>query len=137
MRSRLRWGLVLAGLAVACIALAVVAIGAGLLVTLPQTDRITEENFDQIRNGMTRAQVEAILGPPGDYTTGPVKIVFISGTSAVSQDLWLSDNLAINVWCNSSDQVFDTCCNDVVLIKQTTLERVHWKLKRQWRRWFP
>jgi hypothetical protein len=32
--------------------------------------RVTRENYDRIREGMTRAEVEAILGPPGDYRTG-------------------------------------------------------------------
>jgi hypothetical protein len=52
----------LAGLAV------VVAAGAWLL--WPRQDRITPENLDRIELGMTRAEVEAILGgPPGDYRT--------------------------------------------------------------------
>jgi hypothetical protein len=54
---------VLAGLAV------VGAAGAVVLWPKPPS-RITQENFDLIRDGMTRAEVEAILGPPGDQRTG-------------------------------------------------------------------
>jgi len=34
-------------------------------------NRITPENFRRIRKGMMLAEVEAILGPPGEYTTLP------------------------------------------------------------------
>jgi hypothetical protein len=34
--------------------------------------RFTRVKFDRIQKGMTRADVEALLGHPGDYTTGPV-----------------------------------------------------------------
>src|SRR5262245_23034627 len=53
---------VLAGLAV--------VVAAGAVVLWPRADRITLENYDRIRDGMTRAEVEAILGPPGDQRTG-------------------------------------------------------------------
>jgi hypothetical protein len=37
-----------------------------------QAARITRENFDRITYEMTRADVEALLGPAGLYATGPV-----------------------------------------------------------------
>jgi hypothetical protein len=47
------------------------AVAAGAVVLWPRSgDRITRENFDRIREGMSRAEVEAIFGgPPGDYRT--------------------------------------------------------------------
>jgi hypothetical protein len=61
MRKR-KWLVVLTGL------LAVLT--AGSLVLWPRADRITQENLDRIREGMSRARVESILGgPPGDYRT--------------------------------------------------------------------
>ena len=30
----------------------------------PENDRITEENYERLADGMTQAEVEAILGPP-------------------------------------------------------------------------
>ena len=51
-------------------AVGLVAVGA--FVMWPRMDRITRENFDRISKGMSRAEVEAILGPPGDYSGGPV-----------------------------------------------------------------
>ena len=41
------------------------------IVVWPWPERIAERNFTRIAEGMRRAEVEAILGPPGDYTTGP------------------------------------------------------------------
>jgi hypothetical protein len=35
------------------------------------TDRFLEESFCKLRPGMPRAEVEAILGPPGDYSSAP------------------------------------------------------------------
>ena len=48
-----------------------VAVAVGVVVLWPQPgDRITRENFDRIREGMSRAEVEAIFGGrPGDYRT--------------------------------------------------------------------
>jgi hypothetical protein len=47
-----------------------VLVAVGAFVVWPRADRITRENYDRIREGMTRAEVEAILGgPPGDYRT--------------------------------------------------------------------
>src|SRR5262245_31156651 len=67
MRGRKRlW--VLVGLA--AVLLAVGAFMAGP----PPPDRVTRANFDRVWEGMSRAEVEAILGPPGDYTTGPGEI---------------------------------------------------------------
>jgi hypothetical protein len=54
----------LAGLAV------VVAAGTVALWPRAEPNRITQENCDRIKEGMSRAEVEAILGPPGDYRTG-------------------------------------------------------------------
>jgi hypothetical protein len=60
--------------AIACIvALAACAIGLWLLWPAPSA--ITRENAAKIKDGMTRAEVEAILGGPArDETTGPIDI---------------------------------------------------------------
>jgi hypothetical protein len=43
---------------------------AGAVALWPRADRVTRANCDRIQTGMNRADVEAILGPPGDYRTG-------------------------------------------------------------------
>jgi hypothetical protein len=50
-------------------ALAVV-VAAGSVVLWPGPVSVTKENYLRIRQGMSRAELEAILGPPGDYRTG-------------------------------------------------------------------
>jgi hypothetical protein len=67
MRSR-KLLAALAGLAVVVAAVVVVLWQA-------PTSRLTLENLGHLREGMTRAQVEAILGAPGDYRTGPLEFV--------------------------------------------------------------
>src|ERR1700722_7606055 len=64
---------------VTLVGLAVVAVGA--FVLWPRKHRITRENYERIREGMSRAELEAILGPSGDYTTGPV--LLNAGTRSV------------------------------------------------------
>jgi hypothetical protein len=62
---RLRWRL--AGLAAACIALT-----AALVGLRPQPPSlITRENLDRIHVGMTRAEVETVLGLPREFRNTP------------------------------------------------------------------
>jgi hypothetical protein len=53
----------------AAVALALVVMA--VLAVRPRPDRVTVANFDRIKWRMSRAELEAILGPPGDYRTGP------------------------------------------------------------------
>jgi hypothetical protein len=74
--SRNHWWLCLALLSI---------LGVGnfaILLTAPsRRSGITKENFDRIRDGMTEAEVEEILGgPPGTYTDRLV-VVPMEGTS--------------------------------------------------------
>jgi hypothetical protein len=52
-----------------------VLVAAGVVVLWPrgEPDRITQANFDRIHEGMTRAEVETLLGPPGDHRTEPAE----------------------------------------------------------------
>jgi hypothetical protein len=154
-RRKLRW--VLAGLAV--------LVGtAGLIVQSPQPpSRITRENYYRVREGMTRAEVEAILGPPGDYRTslgetacvGPEPWSWdvdledycdriatwqhIGGKYAERQSsgIWRSDSIEIGMF---SDDDSGRILTHFVCGRRTTgspLEKLFWRAKRQWHRWFP
>jgi hypothetical protein len=46
-------------------------LAVGGFVLWPRADRLARENYERVRRGMSRPEVEAILGPPGDYRTGP------------------------------------------------------------------
>ena len=48
-----------------------IVLAAAFVLRSPRADRITPENYARVQPGMTRAEVEAILGPPGDFRKGP------------------------------------------------------------------
>jgi outer membrane protein assembly factor BamE (lipoprotein component of BamABCDE complex) len=54
-------------------------------------DRITKDNFDKIKVGMTEAEVQAILGPPTESTG--VDVVFFAGTTSV----WKKKDVVITI----------------------------------------
>lgn len=54
--------------------LAILTLSALTLYCVYAACPIRYQNFDRIQEGMTRAEVETLLGcPPGDHTTGPVE----------------------------------------------------------------
>jgi hypothetical protein len=89
-RSRLRTVAVLA-----------VLVAVPTLLLWPGWDRVTSENFDRIHRGMTRSEVEAILGPPGDYASGP---------AVGEEELWwrLRFQLADHSWVGNSAWIMVT-----------------------------
>jgi hypothetical protein len=132
---RLRWALAAVGLAV--------LITAGAFALWPRPDRVTLENFRCIHVGMTRGEVEGILGgPPGDYTTGPVVRIQL-GDRVGYPDRWVGDHAVIEVRFSNShegkrfDWVTDSIFEYARPIEQTPFERFVWRLKRQWHRRFP
>jgi hypothetical protein len=82
------------------VATLLVAGGGAVVLLLPlRPPRVTCENFERIRKGMTRANVVAVLGEPGDYTTRPVEYVPAPiGLCAPVPVFWMSDELSIRVW---------------------------------------
>jgi hypothetical protein len=59
-------------LLIGLLALALLLLGAALPLVMPRRCPVTREAAARIKDGMTRADVEAILGgPPGDYRTTP------------------------------------------------------------------
>jgi hypothetical protein len=136
-------------------------------VLWPRPDRITHENFDRIRAGMTMADVEAILGgPPGEYRTGPTVRgnaplaevpaevlrtevdewdLFWDSADADSDPFevkpfgstWGSDQGIAVVCFDDEGRAHDRWYVDRKRVEQTTFEHLLWRAKRQWRRWFP
>jgi hypothetical protein len=101
------------------VSLAVLAVVAARPILLPPTNpRITEANFERIERGMTLANVEALLGPPGDYRTGPTQPSprILSGRSwgpwwtyeGVSQQHWEGDGARITVWLDPDGRVLES-----------------------------
>jgi hypothetical protein len=108
------------------------------------------ENCDRIHKGMTRAEVEVILGPAGDYTTRPAELVdgpdlsyvLLKAQSESCRDgrgvflMWTADSGVIGVAFHSERASGAAFC-PVNGIKQDARENLLWRAKRQWRRWFP
>jgi hypothetical protein len=155
-------------LLVALVGLAVV-VAAGVVLLWPQPEqvsRVTSENSDRILKGMNRAEVVAILGPPGDYRTVQTvdpnpfwwslnftptpahyakaahdrEHVFVLRTGTESRRMerltWLGNEGDIFVWLDT-DGVSSHGFRTRVKVTQTPLESLLWRLKRQWHRWFP
>jgi hypothetical protein len=142
-----------------------VVLAVGAIVLWPREDRITQQNCDRIGEGMTRAQVVAILGPPGDYrtvqTVDPIPLWYrsVPPTPAeyakaaydrehvfvlrdnyrpvpVERLDWLGDGGDIFVWVRP-EGVSSHGMRSSDKVAQTPFENFLWRAKRQWHRWFP
>jgi hypothetical protein len=125
-----------------------VAVAVGVVVLWPtQPNRITQENCDRIKKGMSRAEVETILGPPGDYRTGPGQGVLawdpiLDGTTRLNEctnrSNWAGDTGWVSVEFDNGDgTVRASEFIESKRIAQGPLENLLWRAKRQWHRWFP
>jgi hypothetical protein len=143
-------------LLVVLVGLAVV-VAVGVVVLWPRQDRISRQNLERIKRGMTRAEVEAILGPPGDHATAPLedpdphwlvmsnwrpydrpvvdRFYRVSVEYQVIQ--WRGDAGIICVEFTLSDHVVEAGMYPVKRVEQTLLGNLLWRAKRQWHRWFP
>jgi hypothetical protein len=140
-------------LLVAVAGLAVVVAAVVVVVWPSQPNRITQENCDRIKEGMSRAEVEAILGPPGDYSSGPLEFAretpgpHPTGDFEMSHRVTLFDTDADRVEWRSDRQIL--CVYflrsgvaakgfwDVAPMAQSPLDALLWRARRQWHRWFP
>jgi len=126
--------------------MAVVA-AAGAVGLWSRADRITRVNFARLNTGMSRAEVEAVLGPPGDYTTSPPgdmgeEVVQDAETGehdapGVDGLLWIADAGIIEVTFDGAGQACRTVFAPLTPPKQNFLDNLLWRARRQWRRWFP
>jgi hypothetical protein len=127
-------------------------LGAGVFVLWPRPDRITQENCDRIKEGMSFAEVEAILGPPGDYRTGPTDPDLpspfpwvVSGVPGPWPATWRGNRGVIYVHRESGgdraiagqapydpDKVSFADFFEVQRIEQGRLDILLWRVKRYW-----
>jgi hypothetical protein len=129
--------LLLAAVLVPLFAPALVCIAA--LALWPRPDRVTPENYDRIHGGMTRAEVEVILGPPADYRNGPTRYEKYGppeGRWFFQQEFWWYDDGTFHVSFDETDRVLWSRLHPARRVKEGALGNLRWRLKRQWRRWF-
>jgi hypothetical protein len=106
---------------------------------------ITEDNANRIRVGMSRAEVLATLGPPGDYRSGQTNWTVNEESVRLrghTYDAWQTDWCIIGVEYDSEKRVveqpagwptYQSACR----VEQSRLGNLLWRLKRPWQRWFP
>jgi hypothetical protein len=130
---------------------------AGVVVLWPWApSRITPENIGRIWESMSRAEVEAILGPPGEYRTGPTKhheMHVLSGIprracpywyfegmpppqiAGVEPEVWAGDSGDAHVYFGHTG-VSSTIFWPAKRVPQGPLQTLLYHAKRQWHRWF-
>jgi hypothetical protein len=120
-------------------ALAALAV-AGTAVLWPRRPRVTREKFDRIREGMTRADVEAILGPPGDYRNGPTRYEKVGppeGLRLFRREFWWYDDGTFDVGFDGTGRIRWSVLFPARRVNAGALDNLRWRAKRQWRRWPP
>jgi hypothetical protein len=95
-----------------------------VLTALPRRDNITKESYAKIREGMTRTEVEAVLGvPPGNYGRG---ILVDSGEGdditvlGDSFGVWMGDAIVIHLSFDKQGHVISKC-HKAIVRRQATL----------------
>jgi hypothetical protein len=93
-----------------------------------RSPRFSQEQCDAIELGMTRTQVEVVLGaPPGDYATGPVfhpyNVLWELGV-AETEGEWKSDTGRVNVGFDREGLVVWKQFEPGLILRQTWWGRV-------------
>jgi hypothetical protein len=131
-------------LLVALAGLAVVGAAGTVLWPRPIPPGAIWENVERVEDGMKLAQVEAIIGPPGDYRTGPssLDLEWVSAGVIVlvgeRQYAWAYDDYLLTTRCDASGPLGPMMYRVLVPpAEQDSLGKVVWRANRQWHRWFP
>jgi hypothetical protein len=140
--------LVLAGLSV--------VLAGGAVALWPQrSSRITRENCTRIRKGMTPAEVESVLGPPGDYRTrlgetnvtedpqdwlldldefDPVVATWSENPIELHREaVWLGDTLQLLVVLDDTGHVLEAWTSER-RANGHALDNLCWQVRHQWYR---
>ncbi len=134
-RRKLRW--VVVGL------IGLTGVGAFVLWPRPTHPVIRYENYERIRNGMSRAEVEALLGPPGDYRTGPTnphdRMAPSWDADGVARTMleWEDDTAYVAVILEPPGVASSREYCAVSRMEEGPLGNLLWRIGRLWRRWFP
>jgi hypothetical protein len=118
----------------------VVLAGVGAFALWPRPPRVTPGTISRIEFGMFRAEVEAILGPPGDYRDWPTRYEKIGppeGMWFFAHELWWYDDGTLDVQFDETDRVRWSVLWPARRVDEGALHNLRWRLRRQWRRWFP
>ena len=126
------------------VALAVVLLVA-VCVLPPRDTQVIYENLCSVREGMTGAEVEAIVGTPGDFTTGPMgyhgtklSLDVTNRPARTDQEwIWATDSGVAFVDFNGDGRVSEVGYLSGWRKEQGFFDNLLWRAKRQWHCWFP
>ncbi len=117
--------------------LVLLAVAAKPILLPAGNARLTKENFERIKGEMTPAEVEAILGPPGDYRTGPTRLggrhirwIFSAFTSWSGLE-WKGDEGEIRVWVDRAGEVASGDFDSMQPTQVGLFDLLRWR----WNRW--
>jgi hypothetical protein len=111
--------------------LLLVLAGALVLLRPPGPCPVTRGAYERIEPGMSRTEVEEILGgPPGDYRTRPTRVEEGPG-SGFTWEGWWGDEGMVEV-CFRGDSVLVTRFQETLPPGPGLLETLRWRLKRRW-----
>jgi hypothetical protein len=128
---------------------AVVVTAGAVVLWLFHQDGLAVENLNRVREGMSLAEVVAILGPPGDYSSAdtfytkapePAWQSPIWGKPrehGTSIEGWLGDRAKVALNFDGSGRLVSGAYVPMRKVDHGIWGNLRWRLKRLWRRWFP
>jgi hypothetical protein len=118
------------------LAVALLLLGALLPLVVPRHCPVNRVACERIKEGMTEAEVHAILGgPPGDYRTRPV-CADIGRGGGISWSMWFGDEGDAWVWLDRG-VVRSTMFREAKAEFVGPAERIRWRLEQWKARWLP
>jgi hypothetical protein len=108
---------------------------------MPPRYYVSGSDFEKVHVGMSRRQVEDLLGPPGDYRTARTLLDLDTVNYELETSLtpagWVGDHWLWVVGFDDDDRVMQRLMWDANPVPQGRSENLIWRTKRQWYRWFP
>jgi hypothetical protein len=121
--------------------LTIAIVGLGTFLLWPSC--VTLENYYRIKEGMSRPELYSLLGPPGNYTTGPRRRLSFDATiwtvpndNMGGHEIWEGDKATITVEFDRSGRVSGRTFSPMKKVEQNLVDDLVWRLNRRWR-WFP
>jgi hypothetical protein len=129
-------------LLVGMLAVALLLASTLLVLVLPWRCSVSRANFERIKEGMTRAEVEAILGgPPGVYRTcsrgtAPERYTLVGGYSwGQTYSVWSGDEVTVYVCFDRDGLVGWIDCDEAARDDTGLINLLGWRLGRLKERW--
>lgn len=118
-----------------------------LLALIPMPSRATRANYDRVKKGMSRVEVHAILGAPGDYRNQPTRFwrgvsekILYSWISEAGKpepvfECWQSDDGLFEVVFDPPEVVVATGYTDAGENDKGPIGNYLWRASRPWHPW--